>query len=389
MPELFPFEPDWERPFRVEHAYRTEVIVSRGQSEQRVANRQFPRKVIEYDAKLSRGKLAAFHGFMAKNQQGNFWVQDWSRWINPDVPLVSGTDTFEIAEVPGWVLPGQQMWVREGAVEWLFEVGAVGPGTIQFTTLAPVTFTEAARAYCVYEATISQRTRNRLLTNTVGQVTLSFDVKPGTIAETEPAAPLTFNGRELFLTKPDWATEPSIELEGFLETVDFDIGVTDHYALTAFNRRYAQLAFLLRGNPAAETFMAFYRRCRGQRGEFYYPTWEPDIDLGIGATSAATILDVPGIEFNARYAGSPVYKALIVFFRDGTYECNRITGVALNAGNSRITVATPWSRAVNETSARMVSLLPVWRFATDDITVEWQTNTVAQVQTTFCTLEDL
>lgn len=389
MPELFPFAPDWERPFRIEHSYRTEIIVSRAQREQRVANRQLPRKVLEYDVKLSRGRLAEFHAFMAKNQQGVFWVQDWTRWVNPSAPMASGADTIPVTAVPGWVLVGQRIWIREGGVELTFEVVATGPGTIQISPPAPVAFSTAARAYCVYEATIGQRTRNRLMTNTVGQATLAFDIRPGSLSESEPAAPLAFNGRELFLTKPDWATEPSVELEGFLQDVDFDIGITDHFALTSFNRRYAQLSFLFRGNAAAEDFLAFYRRCRGQRGEFYYPTWEPDISLAIGAAAGASTLDVPGVEFNARYAGSSVYRALIVFFKDGTFETRAISGVALAAGNSRITISGAWSRAVNSTTARMISLLPVWRFATDDITVEWLTNSVAQAQTTFCTLEDL
>ena len=389
MPELFPFEPDWQRPFRVEHSYKTEVIVSRGQQEQRIAGRQFPRKTLEYDVKLSRGKLARFHAYMADNQQGNFWVPDWSRWLSPDATVATGTDEITVPEVPGWVLPGQQLWLREGGVDLLFEIAAVGPGTIQIVGTVPVDFTTAARAYCVYEATLDQRVRNRMMTNTVGQASLKFTVKPGTLTESEPAAPLTFNGRELLLEKPDWATNPSVELEGYLQEVDFDIGVTDHYALTAFNRRYAQLGYVFKTNAAAEAFMAFYRRRRGQRGEFYYPTWEPDIDVSLGALAAATTLDVPGVEFNARFAGSSVYKALIVFLKDGTTITRQITGVALVSGNSQITVNAAWGQDVNSDTVRMVSLLPVWRFATDDVTVEWLTNMVAQVQTTFCTLEDL
>ena len=113
MAELIPFEPDWQRPFRVEHSYRTEIIVSRGQQEQRIAGRQLPRKTVEYDVKLSRGNLARFHAYLAKNQQGSFWVPDWSRWVSPDATVVTGTDEITVAEVPGWVFPGQQLLLRE------------------------------------------------------------------------------------------------------------------------------------------------------------------------------------------------------------------------------------------------------------------------------------
>lgn len=388
MPELFPFEPDWERSFRVEHSYKTEIITSYGRQEQRIALRQFPRKSIEYEVKLTRGGLAEFQAYMAKKQQGAFWVPDWSRWASPNAVMAIGTDTLFVDDVPGWVKPGQQMYLKEGAVALLFEIASVAVGMIQFTTTAPIEFTTKLRAYCVYEATINQKTKARLLTNTAGQSTLNFTVKPGSVQESEPPAPEVFNGRELFLTKMDWSSSPSVDLEGYLESVDFDIGITDHNALTLFNRRYSQQGFWFK-KDRMEDFLAFFRRCRAQRGEFYAPTWEPDIDFSLGAAVATSTLDIYGSTFFDLYGGSTVYKALIVFYKDGTHEAKQITGTGVVLGNSRITVATPWAKAINAANVRMISLLPVWRFSTDDMTVDWTTNTVAQVQTTFCTLEDL
>lgn len=389
MALLFPFKPNWASSYRVTHSHKTEIITSRAKREQRIAERQLPRKTIEFDAALSRGDMAALQGLVAKNQQGVFWVPDWTRWAELTAPLAIAGDTAVFASAPGWARVGQQLLLAHGDQTRLVEITAIGPTSVTFTPAVSAAFPAGTKAHCVYTATMDQNLRGRLLTNTVGEMGMSFKVKPGTISEPDDPAPLAFNGRELFITKPNWAAPPSVELAGFLEQVDYGRGVTSEFAPVAFNTRRLQMSFLFGTNDKAEAFLSFYRRMRGQQGEFYMPTWEPDLDPVNGAAPGATSLLVPGSDFHARYAGSTVYRAVVVFYRGGGYQVNRVTGITLEGINSRVNVLSPWTSALSPATVRQICFLPVWRFATDDVTVEWQTNHAAQVQTTFQTLEDL
>lgn len=389
MPVLFPYEPDWSRPYRVDHAFRTEVIVSRNKREQRIANRVLPRKTYEFSLRLSRGELAEFQGYMAKNQQGDFWLIDWTRFVASTADVIAGASTIELGSVPGWIAAGVQVYLKNGPQRALVQVASVNPTSITLTAPLVLAWPAGARVHHVVRAAMSQSIRARLLTNTVGTVDMSFTAQPGSFHESEPAAPTIFNGRELFLTKPNWATQPSVDLVGFLESVDFDRGVISNYAPVVFNTRRLQMSYLGRDRAAVESFLDVFRRAKGQRGEFYMPTWEPDIDVSIGAAPGATQITVPGSDFLSAYAGSPVYKALIIFHNDGSYQARRITSVVASGPNTRINVFPAWTTAVNAATVRLACLLPVWRFAVDNVSVEWLTNSVGQWQASVQTLEDL
>ena len=198
-----------------------------------------------------------------------------------------------------------------------------------------------------------------------------------------------YNGREVFLTKPNWANDIPAEILGYLETTDFGRGMVAHFSPIGFNTRRFQPTFMFRDNHAADQFLSFFERNKGMRGEFYMPTWEPDVSLQIGATAGQTRIDVPGVGFLAAYAGSTVYRNIIAFYRDGTHEIKQIAGVAETVGDTRISLTAAWSRDVNPTTTKLVCLLPVSRFSTDDLSLVWVTNQVATAKTTLQTLEDL
>lgn len=388
MAILFPYEPNWAAGVRIDHAFRTEIITSRNYREQRSALRLQPRKSVEFTMQGRRGSLAAMQAFLAKNLQGEFVLPDVTRFVDLTASAASGTLTLTLAAVPFWAYPGQTIRLVFGAQSTLAEIDAVSATQILLTANLTQTYPVGTRVYATMTGYLSQQTRGRLRTNTVGEFPITFEANPGSFEEPDGSAPLTFNGRELFLTKPNWADAPQAEIVGYLESVDFDRGVWEQYAPVTFQTRRLQLSYLGRGEKA-ETFMQFFRRMKGQRGEFYMPTWEPDIDVSIGALSGATSLVVPGSAFREAYSGSTVYKALIVFFRDGAHEAKTISSIVNASGNSRINVPSGWTRAVNTSSVRLACLLPVWRFGVDNIAVNWETDNAAQWRATVQTLEDL
>lgn len=387
---LFPFEPDWSTRFRVDLAYRTEIITSRAEREQRIANRPEPRKTYEFNLRLSRGRLAGFQAFMAKNQQGRFVLRDETRSVELAAPVTVGQTSITLAEAVSWATPGSVIVLGPHGASSFATVAAVAGSAV--TLQAPgATRAHAAseRVSAAVTGVVQQELRGQLFTREVGEASIIFSADPGSFSEFAGSAPQSFNGRELFLTRPNWAAPPSLDLRGYLETLDFTRGAVEHFSRTPWNTRRLQMSYLGRDRAATEAFLRFFVRAKGQRGEFYMPTWEPDIGLTIGAASGSALFDVPGSDLFLSYAGSQIYEAMIVFFEDGAYEAHRIASITGVAGNSRITTTAPWSRAVNFQTAYMACFLPVWRFAVDNLSFEWQTSTVAQWRTTVQTIEDL
>lgn len=388
MAILFPFQPDWNSTVRIDHAFQTEIITSRNYKEQRIALRLQPRKSYEFTVQGVRGGLSALHAFLAKNLQGEFVVRDPTRFVEITAQADAATLLLETDGAPFWAIPGQTVQLVNGTQTALVEIDAVDATDILVTVALAATWPVGTRIYATFTGTLNQQLRGRLLTNTAGDIPIRLDVNPGSFEEPDGAAVLTYNDRELFLTKPNWGQAPSAEWVGYLESVDFGRGLLERFSPVSFQTRKLQFNFNGLAEKA-EAFTQFFRRMKGQRGEFYMPTWEPDIDVGTGAAETDTFIIVPGSTLFDSYAGSTVYKHLILFFRDGTHAEHEITSIVASGSNSRINVSSGWTRDVNAGSVRLACFLPVWRFSVDSVAMNWETNTVARWQATMQTLEDL
>ena len=68
---------------------------------------------------------------------------------------------------------------------------------------------------------------------------------------------------------------------------------------------------------------------------------------------------------------------------------NRVNGITLTSGNSRLAFASLVPQAINKNTVKLMCWLPAWRLAIDTLSLEWLTRSVAQTQITMRTIEDL
>lgn len=385
MAILFPFTPNWASAYKVESAYKTEIITNRDYSEQRFALRSQPRRGLSFVVSPARGRLREFSNLMASRQQAEFVVPEITRhWLVAEEALATTNIIVpDAGVVPPWAAPGTHLVIeRTDGRELVLIVSADPLGIVLDQPLA-ATVPPGSRFYPGLVGRFDQGIRGQFYTNTTGQFTMNFDADPGlNFHEPDTAAPVSFNGKELFLKKPNWRSAPIVSLDGLLETTDYGRGRLNHFSSVAYNHLSLRMEFLQRDAAEAEALSQFFHRQRGQQGEFYAPTWGDDFDLSIGAASGASSLVVPGLDTVNLFSANLVYRAVVVFFRDGTYQANRITTLAAAGSNSALSFAAPWTRAINPGTVRQMCWLPVWRLAIDSLTLDWQTRTVAQTQLT-------
>ena len=389
MAFLFPFAPNWAAPYKVDSAYKTEIITNRDYGEQRFALRTQPRRKLSFTVSPARGRLNEFMSLMAARQQAEFVVPEITRQWQTDGEALLGTNVVvtEGGFIPPWVVAGAYV-VFEGSAgqEMQLVVSADAMGIVLDQPLA-ATVASGSRFYPGLCGRFDQALRGQFLTNTAGQFILNFDADPGlNFHEADTVAPATMVGTELFLMRPNWRTSPTVSLDGLLETTDYARGRVTRFSSVNFNDVALRFEFMQRDSAAAEALSQFFHRQKGQQGAFYAPTWGADFDLSVGAAPGSMDFYVPGVDFANLFAASPVYKAAIVFFRDGTYGVKRIDSIAPSGGQSRVRFFSPWSRSVNEESVRLMCWLPLWRLTVDTLTLDWQTRTVAQAQLTMKTL---
>lgn len=196
-----------------------------------------------------------------------------------------------------------------------------------------------------------------------------------------------YDGRELFLLRPNWSQGVDMSFEREIDRVDFGRGRIERYTPVAFGSRVRRATYLRRNEDDASIVTDLFMRCKGRRGEFYMPTWEPDLQPVADVTLGSTTLLVAGTDTATTYADSTVFKAIALITNDGNIYCERVASIVTAAGNSQLNLIEPWEDSILLSDIRMVCWLPLWRFASDQLGLEWLTSAVVQTQLTFQTLE--
>lgn len=382
--KLFPFLPDWAEPVDYTESFLTEVIKSRDNTEQRRAVRFNPRKTFNFRVSERGAGKRRLRAYLERFIQSEFELPDPVRRVSV-APAGAGESVLILSEAKAWAQPGIIGYVRfSGVWERVAVDGVVGATLVLSKPLSqdipyPAVFFMAHTGRLAQNSTQSVPVSDAVVSN------IEFLVTPNGVPPREGDPQETFNGRELFLMKPNWATAPSVSVAGGLETADAGFGVSRFSAHLLWNRKTTTMTYLGRGQAEVDSVLEFFRRNKGRRGDFYMPTWENDIPLENPVVGAALV--IPGTEFHELYSGKNPYKAVMAFYYDGTHEAHTVEQITEDGTNTTVAFGGAWTKATNSLTVAKLCWLPVCRFASDEIVVEWMTDEVAQWRSSFEILE--
>lgn len=380
---VWPFGPDWSKNYVANYAYKTEMFVSRSGREQRRALRHNPRFSSEFDVILARGNLAVFEALMSGWQNKPFVMPDWTRYTG----LVSHTvDTLTVDGVPAWMTEGASVIIGGKSLHTIISL----TGTT--ATVRPnieTTWAFGTQVFNGYAGLVTPTVTVDTPTNTVGQAKIRFDAMPAmSTPEAPPAAPQTFNGRELWMKMGNWSTAPQVDFEWPIEKLDYDRGRNLYYQIIDFSKRSVKMSYLARNRDEVQEFKDFFDRMMGMRGEFYAPTWKPDLVLIENAGFVDVTLKVEGAHAYDYMRDSTVYKHILIVLNDGTQLKRTVSGITLDGENSVLTITSSVS-FISPVDVLMICWIPAWTLSSDILTITWITDSVAQIGLTMRTVEDL
>ncbi len=378
---LWPFEVDWSSSYRVTYTYRTDILTRRSGSEQRRALRQTPRKTIEHLALLPNADaLRAFNRLLDGGQNMSVVMPEVTRKAQVAVASAGGASVLTIeGAAPAWLAAGAEVVLRARGGCKVAVVDEVDGDEVSFTS-AVGAWPAGTAIHPALTGTLPDELKAQRLTNGVAQVTVRFDVDPGSESYPETEAPLTLGGDEVFPFTPNWATPLDATHIWPVERIDYGSGRIATHRPIDFPSRGASGVYLARSAAEAEAMVAFFVRARGQRGSFLNSTLEHDLPPAAALASDTATLLVAGDDcFNA-YHEHPVFGAVALAMAGGSVIRRIVTGMTLVEGDTAIAVNANWGQDVSIDTVDAISWLPRSRLASDEMTIEWLTDEVAQVQ---------
>lgn len=394
MPTVWPFLPNLRRSdYIISREYSTEIIVSRSGKEQARANRQTPRKRIEYVAGQTEDCLREFNRYMVTAQREQLAIPDRVRYVRLTAELPGGNTTIIVDPLPSWLVAGARLMLVDGTRHGYRTVAGIVGTSVTFNESDADVWPVGTRLHPALIGYLDATIGAPLLSQRgVIEASIVFHVDPGIEdAEEEGSAVYTLGGREVFLTRPDrWAPIRFDRFQDGRGKVDFGHGRVSNYFPVEFSSVIWEASYTGCDFDAADALRQFFDRMDGRRGEFYMPTFLPDLAPTAGVTAAGTTLAVSGDGLEAAYDGNSVYSAIALKKKTGGWITRTVSSVVDGSGSgATITVGAAWGENVALGNIAMVCWLPVWRFASDILTTNWKRDTVATVKMSFQIIENL
>lgn len=385
---LWPYHPDWSSGFEIRRAFLSDIITSRSNREQRIALRDAPRLSASYQTNVQGDDLQAAKHWLRAWQNKPAAVPDFSRYALTTGSSSGGSSSLTIATPPAWIAAGQLAVLCSGGTMELVEIEAVADPAVTLAANLSNAWPSGSVIRPVLFGLMNGALQAQRLTRGAARIAVNVQSYPGSEPpEDEGTASDTFNGYEVFTAEPDFAAQPSLNYLWPVEQVDFDYGRTAQFRPIDRAEQLIEAEFTGLDYDAAQSIEQVFLRAKGSRGAFYRPSGEKDMTLAADA-SATTLIDVNSTDLaddfgSIDYGANPT--AIEICQTNGTRLRRLITAIAVNGGNSRITLNSAVTVAT-ATTAR-ISWMPLVRFASDELATLWRGPNAGTIRAAFQTVK--
>lgn len=392
------YPPNWAQEYEVEYEFKTDVITSANGREQRRQVRQTPRRTSKFNiGLLSNTKRREFNKIMVGAQSARFFVPEYTRYVTTTTLMGPNEIEVDIDQLPPWWFEHDNYVILKYGDQWsLRKVDSVGYEsnsnlqTVIFKSDDELSWPVGTRIYRALSSWASEEISGNMLTNTIQTAAMTFVTLPGSEAIEPPSSPLnTYDGRELWLKKPNWADPPTITHFQPATLLDVGQGRMERVKEIEHQTQRLVLTYVGRNFAGSEELRQFFFRCAGQCHEFYMPTWQDDITLRDPVEAVDTQVVIAGIDFASFYSQDPVRVggAIAFLMNDGTiHYVNTLSIFAAEDSNDEPISVIELQTALGFTAAldeiERICWVPLWRMATDTMTVKWLTSAVCEVNFT-------
>lgn len=415
MSDLFlPIVANWSAPVRETYSYLTEIFETRSGKEQRRANRVNPRRDLSVNFLVANTSAQALHAALNKRDETSMEMADFSAApMTLAQPAAAGAISLTVDIIQPWLASGQGLALVERLSATRVSVISTAGATLTVAALDRA-FPAGTAIYPLISGRLSQSTSMQYETASVARGTGVFRQTRGSAFDSQTTPP-QFAGDDLFDFVPNWVNRPVATFFASEEEVDYNKGVTQTFKPIDFNSRRLQFNYLGMKRSEVERIRDFYFRQKGRRGEFWCPSFIRDMEPTIGVNAGDTGVRVLGTDIPAAF-NDTVHQAICVIFTDGSKHLSKIVGIVVETApigppivgdfnddfnedytksygllgqQTYIEIETPFPAAKKKNEIASVCWLYKSRFATDDLTVEWVTSTVAGIVVNVTSLEGL
>jgi hypothetical protein len=393
---IWPFAVDWSGGgVRVTLEYKTEIMRTRAGREKRQGLRSQPRKTLAFSSLVHHANFGRWQRFSHSWLARPILVPDPTLTARTSADAQPGYTTIVLDELPTWVAAGRTLILsqsRDRPLDLARDAVTVdGVAGLVVTLRSPLrrTWRAGAAVSPALRGILDDQRSVEQPTNEIGKVAVAFSVTPGSEGDPQlsPVEDI-FEGREVLLIPPDWSNGVSITIGAPRETVDYGRGRIETTTPVKWAQPTVEMTYLGRDAAQMRRIESFWRRRKGRLGEFWLPGTSNDMTAASDLIDGGYQMRIEGDDIRGTYAASETHRAIALMLVDGSRLYRRITSMVTDAGDTLLTLAEPWLRTIAPIEIARISWLTVQRLGSDQVVMDWVTDTKGRAKLAAVTLDD-
>lgn len=389
---IWPFGPNWSGGIAESFDWMTDVFTSYSGNEQRISLRSKPRRSFEYSTWVKGAEAALLRNLLWGWQNRNYALPLWADRTELGAPAANGEIMLTVATSNRGFFPGGLLAIVKGAFEYeVVEILEVEDGQVVLARGLERSWEALTDVFPVNICRMPTTVSSRRLTDSVEEVSIVFDADPTQTNPMIPSAPAqeVLAGREVVLRKPNWARPVDIQSHFEYNLIDFSVGAV----LADPTREFAQVSrrfqWVLKSKAEVDDFKALLGRLKGRQTPVYLPTWFEDFQLHEEISAANVSVPVKDNAFRDMVGYDSAQGALMILVKGASPIIRQIDVVGTNsAGDTVLQLTEEVGVDLTFSSVKRLSLVHLCRLASDRVTVNWVSDSVATVEATFITVRE-
>lgn len=381
----FAFPPNWDRGVQESIEYKSTVLSHQDGSEQRARVRNKGRRIYEYTAAVRATEAQRLDSLLFGWQHRLFALPVWTEQSSLAAPAAAGAVSLSCDTTGRSFVAGGLAAVYGGSdrVE-IREVESVTDSSLVLTSGLSLDWPAGSRVYPAFVAAINPSLSGTRLTDNLVEMPVRFTAEPSTTPpNTAGAAAATYQGVELSLDRPNWASGLGFTWESDYVTQDTGSGKFSLLGRAGFSQYSKNHNWTLKGYAEIAQFRGWLARRGGRAVPVYIPSGFDDFTLVENVASSDTGMDCKQNDYENQAGAHPARRDILIQFRDGTYLARRISSATTGEGNvTRLVFTESLGKNFGPADVKRISFLGLYRLGSDALTLTWITRGVVTANST-------
>lgn len=216
------------------------------------------------------------------------------------------------------------------------------------------------------------------------QYDVEYDEEIPTTWGYQRGLPALYKGVEVWRYEPQWADNLDGKFTKNANRIDYDTGVFKFDPKSYNPSETREITYALKSRAMINNLARFFYRHKGAWKSFWAPTWICDMELLESVAAGSMQMNVKMLWYWKYYNKSGRRKKIVVFFKDGTCQILSISGYSRDQFNTYgvVFLEEPLKKEIVRERVLMISFFCRYRFASDDLLIDYETSRVATASIT-------